>query len=497
MSGLKVARRGQVCLIENDIRCPWDSCTTGNDDLSCFNSHIQSRSLKFLRYSNAPNDFSRLWPTRTIPYIIEYEYPKGLIKILQKAIDTIQRSTCVRFKKLDSPLTSGDYVIVTRMKGCWSDIGRRGGAQILSLDIDCFNERTVYHELLHTLGFWHEHNRADRDNYIKVMRENIEPSQITNFKKKPAYISESVHEFAYDYFSVLHYKSTQYSRDGKRPTMIPVNPLIRIDQLGSSRTLTSLDIKKIDILYRCSSADCAPPLITNNVVMHGNNYHVGAVLEFTCNSANHHLVGSSSRMCQANGLWSGNRARCVSKLLHYCNFEDGNCDWYYPAENSFTQNESPWFVSNGLTYHREGTGPLVDLTKGTIRGNFLHLDSRNLDPSIKAIIRSPLINVPERDIRLCVNFGYYLWGTEVGHLIVSVIGNNAKNQAVQMFKRGGNLGPRWNRGSFVFQPTYDQFQIQFEGTILSESGDIAIDDVVIEICPPSELAASPRQRNHS
>lgn len=29
------------------------------------------------------------------------------------------------------------------------------------------------HELMHTLGFWHEHTRPDRDDYIHVYENNI------------------------------------------------------------------------------------------------------------------------------------------------------------------------------------------------------------------------------------------------------------------------------------------------------------------------------------
>ena len=61
---------------------------------------------------------------------------------------------------------------------CWSDVGKSwdGGLQELSLDRSgCMTKDTVIHEFLHSLGFNHEQTRPDRDQYIKVLYENIEP----------------------------------------------------------------------------------------------------------------------------------------------------------------------------------------------------------------------------------------------------------------------------------------------------------------------------------
>jgi len=42
---------------------------------------------------------------------------------------------------------------------------------------------TIIHEMLHTLGLSHEHNRPDRDEDVTVVFEKIQPGMEDNFEK--------------------------------------------------------------------------------------------------------------------------------------------------------------------------------------------------------------------------------------------------------------------------------------------------------------------------
>ena len=39
----------------------------------------------------------------------------------------------------------------------------------------------IQHEMMHAIGFYHEHNRPDRDNYITVVEANVEEGKENNF----------------------------------------------------------------------------------------------------------------------------------------------------------------------------------------------------------------------------------------------------------------------------------------------------------------------------
>ena len=73
---------------------------------------------------------------------------------------------------------------------------------------------------MHALGFWHEHRRSDRDNYITVNLTNIAP-EMRQFWYK-AY-SKTINEMgsSYDYCSVMHYPDTGYPGNAFTPLNKP------------------------------------------------------------------------------------------------------------------------------------------------------------------------------------------------------------------------------------------------------------------------------------
>ena len=78
-----------------------------------------------------------------------------------------------------------DYVdIVPGDGGCYAVLPYRqgGGRMELGLQQDgCVVRYVVVHELLHSLGFKHEQNRPDRDDYIDMHWDNIQAGGASQF----------------------------------------------------------------------------------------------------------------------------------------------------------------------------------------------------------------------------------------------------------------------------------------------------------------------------
>lgn len=87
----------------------------------------------------------------------------------------------------------------------------------------------------------------DRDYYVTIVWENIDPEMGYNFDKYDTFTVED-YGIKYDYSSVMHYGPTGFSTNGK-PTIVPKDPLANIGQrVGLSRK----DIEKLNRMYNCA-----------------------------------------------------------------------------------------------------------------------------------------------------------------------------------------------------------------------------------------------------
>ena len=60
------------------------------------------------------------------------------------------------------------------LDGCFSEVGLQGGPQELSLAPGgCLSHGTIMHEFLHALGFRHMQSTHNRDDYVKILWENL------------------------------------------------------------------------------------------------------------------------------------------------------------------------------------------------------------------------------------------------------------------------------------------------------------------------------------
>ncbi|XP_040573996.1 hatching enzyme 1.2 [Lepeophtheirus salmonis] len=217
---------------------------------------------------------NNLWPNKQVPFTFGPSFTSNERSLIQRAMNTIQARSCVRFV----PRSSQRNFVQFRndRDGCFaSALGFNQNRATLVVNLSrrgCMGQGTIIHELLHALGFLHEQNRPDRDRFILVSWNNIIPTinryyqfararasgesiALCNFRRLAPYsncyngMTSTTLGLNYDYRSIMQYSRTAFSRNG-RPTLTATRAGGSI--LGNRVGMTSLDIQKLNKAYQCT-----------------------------------------------------------------------------------------------------------------------------------------------------------------------------------------------------------------------------------------------------
>lgn len=119
------------------------------------------------------------WPNGTVPYIFDESYTERNRAAVLSGMEIFRKETCVQFV----PKTTEhiEHIKFTKSSACGANVGYRKNRND-SLDVTyseyCLTVRgAIQHEMFHVLGLLHEQARPDRDDFIQIFWENIDPSK--------------------------------------------------------------------------------------------------------------------------------------------------------------------------------------------------------------------------------------------------------------------------------------------------------------------------------
>jgi len=204
-------------------------------------------------YQSNNHDGAYIWPKGYVPVRIDasMKSKKTIFNsdMYQNALDAIKDINSITNIRLIPYTNQKDYIRIMYTTdtgyGGISPLGRKGGEQILYITRQS-DVKTIIHELLHSLGFWHEQSRYDRDQHVVIDTMNVIPDQRHNFQIEPGTPTSG-----YDYNSIMHYPANAFAIDKKKPTIRCKNGNNVYDcTLGvSSHYFSDKDIAGINTAY--------------------------------------------------------------------------------------------------------------------------------------------------------------------------------------------------------------------------------------------------------
>jgi hypothetical protein len=152
---------------------------------------------------------SGFWANNTVFFSIDPNLPAK--ERVTDAIAHWESNTNLKFIERGN---QNNYIYFTTGAGCSSYVGMVGGKQNITLANACSTGNTI-HEIGHAIGFWHEHSRVDRDEYVKINYENISPGREYNFDTylKHGYGGQELTS-TLDFGSIMMYGSYSFSKNG-------------------------------------------------------------------------------------------------------------------------------------------------------------------------------------------------------------------------------------------------------------------------------------------
>lgn len=214
-------------------------------------AHVASRSKKPLP-----------WPDGVVPYDISKlsdDQQKTVLNAMQRWTETGAR---VRFVPRSNQVEYVNFTGKTDAGNNTSGVGFQPGARV-DINITAFwwrqGEWMPAHELGHALGFHHEHQRWDRDQFVTINYQHIKAGRSHDYDWIPQ-TNWIVSSTAYDYRSIMHYRTCWTSScesqckdgDGESPCAV-IDPVGTnydrlIGQWGDNR-ISATDAEKLRLVY--------------------------------------------------------------------------------------------------------------------------------------------------------------------------------------------------------------------------------------------------------
>jgi astacin len=197
----------------------------------------------------AEADLNERWQERDIPFCFDKDITPSKEKLIRQAIRFWENHTCLTFKHDCAAEYHMEFYNGT---SCESPIGKqkRYPPNRISIGDGCMMTGIAAHEIAHSLGFYHEQSRVDRDQFVQINKARIIKHLAHNFDKEASWQNNNLGVF-YDYGSVMHYNEAAFAVKPGDITIVANEKRFQ-KTMGSRISPTFADVLEMNRLYQCN-----------------------------------------------------------------------------------------------------------------------------------------------------------------------------------------------------------------------------------------------------
>uniref|UniRef100_A0A1I7ZE19 Metalloendopeptidase n=1 Tax=Steinernema glaseri TaxID=37863 RepID=A0A1I7ZE19_9BILA len=192
------------------------------------------------------------WPSSEIPFQI-WGGDFNFQQLIRRGIRMWEEHTCLRFRE-NAQRHDGIRFVLENGESCFTEhIGHKVGFQDIIIGSECAEDYVVAHEIAHALGFWHTHQRPDREKFITINWNNVLEEATASFIPFRSMLQAfgirqvSNQRLPYDYGSLMHYNAVAHAVKTSDYTIVP-KELKYLTTMGTEK-IAFLDAKIINDIY--------------------------------------------------------------------------------------------------------------------------------------------------------------------------------------------------------------------------------------------------------
>src|SRR5215210_6213285 len=174
--------------------------------------------------------------------IFEGDIVLGAHDAVQRRTDELRGELATRARGIAAEAVEGDVVdpddpsfleavVVTGQSRRWPG-GIVPFEVTTNLPAGCLFGQAV-HEIGHAVGLWHEQSREDRNTFVQILWQNIQPGQSHNFDQQ---VNDGDDVGPYDYGSIMHYGATAFG-NVVPPSTTPQTTIVALQAMPPGVTM--------------------------------------------------------------------------------------------------------------------------------------------------------------------------------------------------------------------------------------------------------------------